>query len=70
MPIYIECILMQKDLATVSDEQDEKEHQARNLPTDQVTLSEFGAWRPSRMKTGLRNRLVGRKVPFCSSSET
>jgi hypothetical protein len=55
---------MQKDLATVSDEQDEKEHQARNLPTDQVTLSEFGAWRPSRMKTGLRNRLVGRKVPF------
>lgn len=34
----------------------------RDLPNDQVRVQPFKVWHPSRMKTGLRNHPIGRKV--------
>src|SRR5215471_13321384 len=62
-PSVTEGILMEKGSGTVSGEHDAKEPQARRQPTDQGTLSQFEEWHPSRMKTGLRNRRIGKKVP-------
>jgi hypothetical protein len=36
--------------------------QAKDLPKDQVTVQPFKEWHPPRMKTGLRNQPIGRKV--------
>jgi excisionase family DNA binding protein len=47
----------------VSGEIEVKEPQTRHLLTDQGTLSQFEEWDPSHMKTGLRNRCIGKKVP-------
>jgi hypothetical protein len=55
---------MQKDSGTVSGEDHVKEPQTRHLLTDQGTLSQFEEWRPPHMKTGLRNRRIGKKVPL------
>src|SRR5215468_9473421 len=62
-PSVTEGILMEKGSGTVSGEHDAKEPQARRQPTDQVKLSQFEEWHPSHMKTGFRNRRIGRKVP-------
>jgi hypothetical protein len=35
---------------------------AKELSNDQVTIRPFKAWNPPRMKTGLRNHPIGRKV--------
>jgi hypothetical protein len=37
---------------------------ARRLPTDQVAVPQFKTWHSSQMKTGLSNRIMGRKVSF------
>jgi hypothetical protein len=34
----------------------------RDLPNDQIRVQPFKVWHPSRMKTGLRNHPIGRKV--------
>jgi hypothetical protein len=34
----------------------------RDLPNDQVMVLPIKVWHPSRMKTGLRNHPIGRKV--------
>jgi hypothetical protein len=57
-----EVILMEKGSGTVSGEHDVKEPQARPQPTDRVTLPQFEEWHPSHIKTGLRNRRVGKRV--------
>ena len=55
---------MQKDSGTVSGEGHVKESQTRHPLTDQGTLSHFEEWHPPHMKTGLRNRRIGKKVSF------
>jgi hypothetical protein len=54
---------MRKDSGTVSGEDSVQWLQGRRYPNDQVTVPHVKSWHPSRMKTGLRNRPVGRKVP-------
>jgi hypothetical protein len=39
-----------------------KESQARGEPTE-VVFPQFKEWHPSRIKTGLRNRRIGKRVP-------
>jgi hypothetical protein len=58
-----ESILLQ-DLGTVSAEDDLEVLRARRLPTDQVAVPQFKNWHSSQMKTGLRNRIIGKKVSF------
>jgi hypothetical protein len=53
---------MEKGSGAVSGEQAVKERQARRQPTEQGTLPQFEEWHPSHMKTGLRNRRIGKKV--------
>jgi len=36
--------------------------QARDLLNDQVTVQPLKVWHPSRLKTGLRNHSIGRKI--------
>jgi hypothetical protein len=52
---------MGKRLRTVSTEDGIEVPQAR-LSHDQATALYITPWRPSQMKTGLRNRLIGKKV--------
>jgi hypothetical protein len=59
-----EGIRRQKDSGTISGEDDVEVLQASRLPTDQVIGPQFKTWHSSRMKTGLRNRIIGRKVSF------
>ena len=53
---------MEQGSGTVSGKRDVKEPQARPQPTDQGPLPQFEEWHPSRIKTGLRNRRIGKKV--------
>jgi hypothetical protein len=53
---------MRKRLRTISGEDGIEVLQARRSPYDQATALYIKPWRPSRMKTGLRNRLIGKKV--------
>jgi hypothetical protein len=53
---------MEKGLGTVSGKRDAKEPQARDRPTKAVP-PEFEEWHPSHIKTGLKNRRIGKKVP-------
>jgi hypothetical protein len=56
VPICIKTgIGMRKDSGTVSGG-------ARQVPKDQAMLPHIKSWHPSRMKTGIRNRLIGKKV--------
>jgi hypothetical protein len=48
---------MKKD----SGKRDVKEPQTRHQPTDQARLPQFEEWNPSNIKTGLRNRRIGKK---------
>jgi hypothetical protein len=43
--------------------------QAKDLPKDQLTVQPFKAWHPPRMKTGLRNQPIGRKVAIIALPE-
>jgi hypothetical protein len=44
-----------------SDKHDVKEPRTRQKPPH-AELSQFEEWHPSRIKTGLRNRRIGKKV--------
>ena len=57
-----EGILMEKGSGTVSGEHDVKEPQTRHQSTDQARLPQFEEWHPGHIKTGLRNRRIGKKV--------
>ena len=57
-----EGILMEKASGKVSGKDDVKEPQARYQPP-KVVLPQFEEWHPSHVKTGLRNRRIGKKVP-------
>ena len=46
---------MREDSGIVSGE-------ARQVLKDQAMLPHIKSWHPSRMKTGIRNRLIGKKV--------
>jgi hypothetical protein len=46
---------MRKDSSIVSNE-------AKEPFKDQAMLPPIQTWQPSRLKTGLRNRLIGKKV--------
>src|SRR6516225_8988887 len=52
---------MAKRSGTVSGKHDVKEPQTRHQPTDQARLAQFEEWNPSQIKTGLRNRRIGKK---------
>ena len=54
-------ILMEKGSGTVSDKHDVKEPRTRQQPPH-AKLPQFEEWHPSRIKTGLRNRRIGKKV--------
>src|SRR5262249_19507489 len=54
----VEAVLMQKDLGTVSGQDGVEVLQARRLPPDHVAAPQFKTWHSSRMKTGLRNRII------------
>jgi hypothetical protein len=41
-----------------------KTQPSADLSNDQVTIQPFKVWDPPRMKTGLRNHPIGRKVPL------
>src|SRR5262249_27246357 len=45
-----------------SGKRDVKEPQTRHQPTDQARLRQFEEWHPSRIRTGLRNRHIGKTV--------
>jgi hypothetical protein len=51
---------MREDSGTVSGE-------AWQVPKEQAMLPHIKSWRPSTMKTGLRNRLIGKKILFDKS---
>jgi hypothetical protein len=53
---------MRKRLGTVSGEDGAEVPQGRRLPNAQATVPHIKTWHPSRMKTGLRNHLIGKKV--------
>src|SRR5258707_11135318 len=57
----IDSIPTSKRLGTLASE-GIKMLQARDLLNDQVTVQPLKVWHPSRLKTGLRNHLIGRKV--------
>ena len=52
---------MEKGSGTVSDKHDVKEPRTRQQPPH-AKLPQFEEWHPSRIKTGLRNRRIGKKV--------
>jgi len=56
-------ILIEKASGIVSGEGDAKEPQTRHQPPVQARLRQFEEWHPSHMKTGLRNRRIGKRVP-------
>jgi hypothetical protein len=52
---------MVKGSGTVSDKHDVKEPRTRQQPP-LAELPQFEEWHPSHIKTGLRNRRIGKKV--------
>jgi hypothetical protein len=54
-------ILMEKGSGPVSGEHEVKKPQTRQQPIE-VTVPQFEEWHPSHMKTGLKNRRLGKRV--------
>jgi hypothetical protein len=52
---------MEKGSGTASGKHDAKEPQARDRLTELVP-PQFEEWHPSHIKTGLKNRRIGKKV--------
>src|SRR5271166_374417 len=63
----IDSIPTSKRLGTLASE-GIKMLQARDLLNDQVTVQPLKVWHPSRLKTGLRNHPIGRKVSIIAFS--